>query len=135
MIHYRGNNMKPDYGKFLIESGIKKDLQHNFYDIPFDHLSRIDENTISTLANIEQNGQSFAASFDISKNNFSALLEAFPLQLEKNISEWINNPNSLHSSINFDVPFKIKHISAILGDFQKGQYGEVFAPMVVIEIS
>lgn len=127
--------MKPDYGKFLSDSGIRKNIEHNFYDVPINHLSRIDISTLSTMVNIVQEGREFAVSFDFTKDKLIRLLAVLQSPLREKVSVWLNNPQSIYTSYDFDYSVTVQHITAILGELQTGQSGEVFVPLLVNKIS
>lgn len=123
--------MKPDYGMYLVRSGVSKDISQSFYDFPIDHLARVDRDIISTMKVIERDGNEFAVSFDVPKELFQELVMLFPKEDHPRLSEWISNPALLHPEIEFDLPVRVKCINAILGDKQIGQSGEHFIPFLV----
>ena len=127
--------MKPDYGKFLSDSGLRKNIEHHFYDVPINHLSRIDISTLSTLVTIVQQGREFAVSYDFTKDKFKSLLDVLHSPLREKVSAWISNPNSIYTSYDFDYPVNVQRISAQLGELQTGHSGEVFVPLAVNEVS
>ena len=126
--------MKPDYGKYLLESGLRKDIRHCFYDVPFSHLSRINIGMLSTMVNIGHEGQEFAVSFDCMTDILLSFFIALPSPLREEVSDWMANPNSMHTLYDFHSPITVSKIVATLGDIQTGQHGEVFVPLVVNEI-
>lgn len=127
--------MKPDYGFNLWQSGLRKEISHNFYDIPIDHLSRVTENTVSTMANIVKDGVEYAVSFDMENDVAAQLLSPLPRDFKEPLSAWLANPRMLYQTIDFPSAHVIKHIEAQLGPVQTGQSGETFVPFLVRKIA
>lgn len=122
---------KPDYGLFMNALGINEDIGQDFYDIPIDHLVRVDFYTVTTMVNLVQAGQEYALSLDFDKEQFNTLFLALPAHLQGQVKNWYHDPDSLYSTIEFDTPIIINKVSAKSGEKQTAHNGEKFIPFIV----
>ena len=126
--------MKPDYGLNLFQSGIGKNIAQHFYDTPIDHISRVDPDIVSTMVNIVKDDVEYAISFDLHGKMTIQLLAALPTQIQKTLSAWLADPNTLYKTLDLPAPIVIRYIEATLGAVQTGQNGEKFVPFVVQKV-
>jgi hypothetical protein len=123
--------MKPDFGLYHLQAGLRRSVAHSFYDIPIDHLSRISQDSVSTMVNIVHSDVEYAISFDLTGNTIFQLLAIVPSDLKNSILTWLADSTTLYKTIEFPSPIIIKTLSATLGIVQTGQNGEKFVPFIV----
>lgn len=125
------NAFKPDYGLFMSTLGLNGDIEQVFYDIPINHLVRVDFYTVTTMVNLVQAGKEFALSLDLDTEKYNTLYSILPVHLKNSVNKWFNDPDSLYSTIEFDSPIMIRKISAKAGGKQTAHNGEEFIPFIV----
>lgn len=73
------DNLYPDYGIYLLESGISQNVKQNDMSVPVDHIARVGNDTYSININRMVGDQEYAVSFDFDYRR----LEQFLSMLEK----------------------------------------------------
>ena len=126
-------SMKPDFGIFLLNSGMRN-VEQIFYDLAIDHLSIIDQNTITSIFNYTFQEKEFAVSLSLDVTKlYIDLIESMPKSLQKRTREWINDKKN--KTFEFGNPITINYISAMPGKEQEDEYGKRFIPLVVQKIT
>jgi len=124
--------MKPDFGVFLINSGMKE-VKQNFYDLAIDHLAHNNTGTITTMFNYPFQDKEFAVSLDFHNELFDELVKALPENIRNEVNNWIlNESDQVHD---FGNPIILAHIEAQPSPVTKGNNGESFSPLKVLKIS
>lgn len=123
----RPKNLYPDYGLHLYKLGYtNQEVAYFFYEIPVDHINRVDDETLSILVNLAPNRVEFALSFDFS---FERLVELVNLAPENQRYGIIDGLRRQPYKVNIVPPFTI-NIEAYLGSLTKTEFEDIM-PMIV----
>jgi hypothetical protein len=111
---------KPDYGLRLMNQGLSKDVDLQFYDFRLWSLTVLGRGQYSTMVEMPYAGELHALSFDFNQSQFEQIISKAKPQLIKYIrSELARDPSSPRT-IDFDgeVVFGVR---SRLGELQKVQ--------------
>lgn len=123
----RPKNLYPDYGLHLHKLGYTdEDIAYFFYEMPVDHVDRVDDETLSILANLARNGVEFALSFDFS---FERLVELVNLAPENQQPYILDSLRRQPYKVDIVPPFTV-NIEACLGSLTKAKFEDMM-PMIV----
>lgn len=125
-------SFKPDYGLKLLNDGISRNVDHNFYGFRLYSLTVLGRGEYSTMVEVPFNGQVYAMSLDFNQNHLDKILGKEP----QNISRYLNGELSRDPSTPRTIDFEgevIFGVRARLGELQRVQK-ESFVPFVAQEI-
>ncbi|UBU63717.1 hypothetical protein LDB30_06895 [Acidithiobacillus ferrooxidans] len=66
--------MKPDYGLYLLESGVRANLEHTFYDFRMFHISIMGNGQYTTIVEIPVDGRRHTLSLDFPREQLNQML-------------------------------------------------------------
>ncbi len=123
----RPKNLYPDYGRHLYKLGYTdQNIAHFFYEMPVDHIARVDDETLSILVNLAPDGVEFALSFDFS---FERLVELVNLAPENQQHYILDGLRRQPYKVNIVPPFTVS-VEAYLGSLTKAEFEDIM-PMIV----
>lgn len=123
----RPKNLYPDYGLYLYKLGYTdQNIAHFFYEIPVDHIARVDDKTLSIFVNFAPDGVEFALSFDFS---FERLVDLVNLAPENQKHYILDGLRRQPYQVNIVPPFTVS-VEAYLGSLTKAKFEDLI-PMIV----
>jgi hypothetical protein len=119
----------PDYGLHLYKLGYTdQNISHFFYEMPVDRIDRVDDETLSILANLAPDRVEFALSFDFSFERLVELVNLAPQNQQYNILEGLRRQPY---KVNIVPPFTV-NVEACLGSLTKTESEDII-PLIVKE--
>lgn len=118
----RPRDLYPDYGLHLYKLGYSNQY---FYDISIDHITRVDNQTFSTVINLAPDGVEFALSFDFDSERLIELINLASPNLRIHILD-----NLQRQPYKVDFPPFTVDINAKLGSVTQTKFEDII-PMVV----
>ncbi|MBG1269282.1 type I restriction enzyme HsdR N-terminal domain-containing protein [Nostoc sp. WHI] len=123
----RPKKLYPDYGIYLYKLGYTdQEIAYLFYEIPIDHIVRVDDQTLSILINLVPDGVEFALSFDFDFENLIELVNLAPQSQRFGILDGLRRQPY---QVNIVPPFAV-NIEAYLGSLTKTKFEDIM-PMIV----
>lgn len=120
-------NLYPDYGLHLYKLGyVDQKVLHFFYEVPIDHIIRVDGDTFITGSNIVNDGAEFALSFDFDTEKLIEIVKLAPESQQDDILKGL-----VQQPFKVDIipPFSV-NITAQLGSLTQTKYEDIM-PMIV----
>jgi hypothetical protein len=123
---------KPDYGLRLIQDGISRAVDHNFYDFRLYTLSVLGPGQYSTMVELPYAGELHALSLDFNQRQLDQILSQASPQLASFIRHELASDPSTPRTIDFagEVVFGVR---ARLGEIQRVER-QSFVPFAAQEI-
>jgi len=127
-----GMSYKPDYGLRLMQDGISRDTDHNFYDLRLYSLTVLGSGQYSTMVELPFAGELHALSLDFNQRQLDQILSHAPPEIASFIPNEIAGDPSTPRTIDFagEVVFGVR---ARLGEIQRVER-ETFVPFIAQEI-
>lgn len=125
-------SFKPDYGLYLMNKGISRDVDHSFCDFRLYSLTVLGHGQYSTMVDLPFAGKLYALSLDFNQKQLEQILTKASPQLLSFIKEELSRDPFTPRTIDFvgEVVFGVR---ARLGQLQKVKK-ESFVPLVAQEI-
>ncbi|WP_333875670.1 hypothetical protein [Methylobacter sp.] len=123
-------NLYPDYGTMLYKAGIKSHVIQYDYDVPVDHIVRVNDHTFSINLNRMVGDIEYAVAYDFDAGKLSALLKTLPENKAFNIVELLTRQPY---KANIQPPHKI-NITSIIGEPTETMH-EIIIPLIVREFN
>jgi hypothetical protein len=123
------NQFRPDFGKYLVEQCLRRDVTHTFYDVSINHISIVDVNLFSVSFYKGSCGKEYAVTLDFDEHYLWEIMKLAPKSVLDEFSDALKRVVSKPCSIEFTTSFQVC-VDAILGEPQRGQF-EMFVPFNV----
>jgi hypothetical protein len=123
-------NLYPDYGTMLYKSGIKNHVIHYCYNIPIDHIARVNDHTFSINLNTMVGDIEYAVAYDFDAEKLADFLKTLP---EKTAFKVFDSLTRQPYKANIQPPHKI-NISSVIGEPTKTKH-EIIVPLIVREFN
>lgn len=119
-------NLYPDYGVYLFKQGITKNIKQFNYEVPVDHIARVNDYTFSININRVAGDVEYAVAFDFDKKRLVEFLNTMPKErAEKVFSALTRQPYS----VDIQPPHEVNIISR-LGEPTKTKFEEII-PLII----
>jgi hypothetical protein len=124
-------SFKPDYGDHLRLSGYSG-VDMDFHAVPTDHITFVDEETMSVTGNTVVAGTEYAATFDIPMSMFEDYFANAPDSMIHVLTRGLESGHDFPVTVVFPEPYRVG-LRAQLGEPTAGVFEE-FVPFLVSEI-
>jgi hypothetical protein len=123
---------KPDYGLYLLRSGISTEVVHYFSDFRLYSLTILGSDQYSTMVEIPHGGETYALSLDFNKDQLNQILKKANNDIVTVITSELERDPTTPRTIDFEgfVSFAVR---ARLGRIQTVTR-ESFVPLVAQEV-
>jgi hypothetical protein len=124
-------SFKPDYGAHMHRSGYSG-VDMNFYSIPADHITFLDEQSMSITGSTVVDGAEYAITFDIPMAFFEEFFANAPDHMIDVLTSGLEAGHDFPVTVVLPEPHTVS-LRAQLGEPVEGAF-EVFVPIVVSQV-
>lgn len=124
-------SLKPDLGAHFRRSGYSGN-PIDFGDVPTDHITFLDEATMSITGTAVYDGSEYAVTFDIPMTLFEELFASAPASVIHVVTSGLERPHNFPATIVLPELFRVG-VRARLGQPVRGAF-EDFIPFIVSEV-
>lgn len=123
----------PDFGMRLVRDGASRELDVHLVPFQLDHISVVDEESFTTMSNVEVYGETHAISLDFDLEILGAIMSLCPDEIAHFIAtDLMNNSFAGHTS---ELPEPINFaVTARLGELQTADQ-EQYIPLLAQSVS